>query len=211
MTPFKYDNPVFEYLNMAAQYIALNLIFVACCITVITAGPAFAALSQVTMREARDEHGYIIKGYFRAFKEMFVQAGLTFLLIGAMFAVGAYAGIFWFTLDTTFGTAAAVISAIFCVILLNIGLYVFPLMARFDNNFWQTLKNAFFMSCIHAKTTMILLLILAAVVSVVCLFEPMRIFMVVVGFSFYGYCVSFIYNRLFKEYETGAAQPEVSE
>ena len=43
MTPFKYDNPVFEYLNMAAHYLALNLIFIACCIPVFTAGPAFAA------------------------------------------------------------------------------------------------------------------------------------------------------------------------
>ena len=47
------DSPVLDYVNTLLSYIVLNLLFILCCIPVITIGPAVAALYAVMLREAR--------------------------------------------------------------------------------------------------------------------------------------------------------------
>ena len=68
------DSPVLDYVNTLLSYIVLNLLFILCCIPVITIGPAVAALYAVMLREARREYGYLYRSFLRAFREMFFQA-----------------------------------------------------------------------------------------------------------------------------------------
>jgi hypothetical protein len=44
------ENPVIAFLNKMADLILLNLIFLLCCIPVVTIGPAITALYAVSLR-----------------------------------------------------------------------------------------------------------------------------------------------------------------
>ena len=195
------DNPVLDYMNTAVQFIALNLVYLICCLPVITIGPATAALYQVTLREARKEHGYLIRKFFQHFKEMFFQGIFTFLIFAALLFAAAYALAFWFTLGTPAGTAAFTFTLLLMVVIFCAMIYVFALMARFENSLFQTVKNAFLFTLSHPAYSLALFLIQVFIVSLLYLFPAMKICMIAIGFSFTAYCNSLIFTRLFRPYE----------
>lgn len=195
------DNPVLDYMNTAVHFIALNLIFILCCLPVITAGPSIAALYQVTMREVRKEHGYIIRTYFRHFKEMFLQGASTFLFFALLLFVLVYGMAFWFSMGGTVGSLAFMITLILTAFCACAMIYVFPLMARFKNSWGRTIKNAFLMTLSHPGYSALLLILHIFVVSLLYLFPGMKIFMLVIGYSFTAYVNSLLLARLFHRYE----------
>jgi len=198
---FRLSSPVWEYLNTAVQYIGLNLIFIVCCLPIVTIGPAIAALCQVMLRESRGEHGYLIRSFFQHFKEMFVQAALTFFLFAGLFFVLLYSLVFWHSLNGIAAAAAFAFTLVLAFYIFSGFLFAFPLMARFKNSFWKTIHNAFLLSMTNLKLTAALLLIYAVLACMAFLFpKPTEIFMIVIGFSFLTYGSSFIFNRIFKVY-----------
>ena len=190
-----------EYINTVVTFIALNLIFVVCCLPIITIGPAIAAMYQVTLREVRGEHSYIIKKFFQHFKEMFVQGIVTFLSFGVVSFALVYSLTFWNVLDGTLAIAATVLSYVFLAVILAGFLYVFPLMARFENTIKQTIKNAFLIALTNTKATLLLLLIQVFAVSLLYQFPVFRVILLLIGFSFLAYCNSYILTKVFKQYE----------
>ncbi|MBO5999901.1 MAG: YesL family protein, partial [Lachnospiraceae bacterium] len=66
---FSMDSPLMKVLSRVADLLILNLLTVVCCIPVITAGAAFSAMYYVLLKMVRGEEGYIVKQYFKAFKE----------------------------------------------------------------------------------------------------------------------------------------------
>lgn len=198
---FSLSSPVWEYLNTVVPFIGLNIIFILCCLPVITIGPAIAALCQVMLCESKGEHGYLIRSFFQYFKEMFVQAVLTFFLFAGLFFVLLYSLVFWHSLSGAAASAAFAFTLVLTFYIFSGFLFVFPLMARFKNGIFATIHNAFLLSMAHLKMTALLLLIFAVPVCAAFLFpKPVEIFMIVIGFSFLSYSSAFIFNRVFKAY-----------
>ena len=195
------DNPVLDYMNTVVQFIALNLIYLICCLPVITIGPATAALYQVTLREARREHGYLVRKFFQHFKEMFFQGIFAFLVFAALLFTMVYVLAFWFTLGTSAGTVAFTFTLLLTVIIFCAMIYVFPLMARFQNSLFKTVKNAFLFALSNPAYSLALLLIQVFIISLLYLFPVMKVFMIAIGFSFTAYCNSLIFTRVFRPYE----------
>lgn len=204
----KISETIIDYVNTVFSFIALNLVFIVCCIPIITIGPAIAALYQVTMKEARGEYGYLIRSYWKHFKEMFWQALFTFLLLVLLIMLLAFVVVFWKSLDSAFSFAAIILSYLCILHVIMVTIYVFPLMARFKNTFTQTIKNAFFVSLTNLKFSFIILIANVFEVSLIYLFTPMRVFMFFIGFSFFAYCNSFLFNKFFQKFEP-ITSPEI--
>lgn len=205
---FRYDSPFFEFMNTLAAFIGLNVLFLITCLPVFTIGPALTALYTVTMQEARKEHGYIFSTYLKAFKSSFKPSCLGFLFYLAAGAVLLYNVAFWSALGTVPGNAILLLLMFAVVIAVISFLYTFPLLARFDGTLKQMLKSAFPIAMAHRKYTLGLLAIQAAAVAF-CLFVPFaKIFMVLLGFSFLAYCNSFLFIRVFRDYEEQETESE---
>ena len=89
------ENPVIAFLNKMADLILLNLIFLLCCIPVVTIGPAITALYAVSLRSVRYGDGYVIQTFFRSFKQNFKQsfvAGMIGLLFVCLLFIDLF---FW--------------------------------------------------------------------------------------------------------------------
>ncbi len=195
------NSPIFDFMTTTANLILLNVVFIITCIPIITIGPAIAALYQVLMREARGEHGYLVRKYFQHFKEMFWQGTFTFLLFSGILFILSYAFVFWYELQTTPSTMLAVCTAAFALILISTMIYVFPLMARFQNGFLQTIKNAALLGLSKIKYTLLLLGIHAALLCLLIVVPVSRVFMLVIGCSAFVYLCSYIFTKLFQTYE----------
>lgn len=136
------DSPIIKFLWKVADLVALNLIWLICCIPVITIGPSTAAMYCVARDIAKGEWPGIFKSFFKAFKENFKQALLVFLILLvpicliAVYLLLAASG----ALDHSAGMKTLCYLA--ALIIGFVWTYVFPLMAQFDNTLGNTLKNA---------------------------------------------------------------------
>ncbi|MBQ9989349.1 MAG: YesL family protein [Lachnospiraceae bacterium] len=196
---FSLDNPLVQFLNDLTDVVVLNLICLLCCIPIVTIGASITALHYVTLRMTRDEEGYIIKDFFRAFKQNFKQATiiwLIFLAISFLF----FLDIRIFNLVDFPRLVIAIVYALYFFVCLT-AMYVFPLLSRFNNTILNTIKNAFLMSIIHLLRTILLAIIYILPVFVVPLHGTLVGVWILLGISGPAYLASFIWKGIFKRYE----------
>lgn len=203
---FNFEGPVFTFLSRLADLFWLNLLYILCCIPVITAGAATTALYYVTLKMAKDEEGYITKSYFKSFKENFVQATLIWIVFLVIFVVmfmdfriangGSMAEVLK---SSTVSDVVIVAVGVMTIVLMMTLVYVFPLLAQFDNTVVNTIKNAFLISIRHLPYTF-LLLVITAIPYVLIWFSPALLLLVVIMFSATAYINSKFLNRIFVLY-----------
>ncbi len=203
---FNFEGPVFTFLSRLADLFWLNLLYIMCCIPVVTAGAATTALFYVTLKMAKDEEGYITKSYFKSFKDNFVQATLIWLIYLAVMVVmfmdfriangGSMAEVLK---NATVSDVVIVAVGVMTIVLLMTLVYVFPLLAQFDNTVLNTIKNAFLISIRHLPYTF-LMLIITALPYVLIWFSPALLLLVAIMFSATAYINSKFLNRIFVLY-----------
>lgn len=206
---FSTDGPIFNFLTKAADLLLLNLLWVICCIPIITAGASTTAMYYVALKIVKNEESYIIKSFFHSFKDNFKQATIIWvieLLVGAFLLLDIYAC----TQGTLPGGNVLVyaIGAIF-VVYLMVCSYVYPVLARFQTSVKNILKNALYMAIGHLPYTV--LIVLVAFGPVVLMALSPRVLLI--GGFLYALCAgaflaalnSLMFVRIFKKY----MEPEV--
>lgn len=78
---FRIDGKFFGALSKLADLVILNILFLACCLPVVTIGASITALYAVTKKMAEDREGYIFKGFFISFKDNFKQSTIMWLIL----------------------------------------------------------------------------------------------------------------------------------
>ena len=193
------DSPLMIFLSNLTDIIVLNVLCFICCLPVITIGPSVTAMHYITLKIARDEEIYVLRDYFKAFKENFKQsiiAWMVFLVITAVFFVD-YLILKDMGLENT-KVFLMIIGAIYLLVCFTM-MYVFPLMARFENSLKQTVKNAFFMSILHIFKTVIMAVIYAIPFVLLPLHYNVLMVFLLVGLSGPAYFNSFIWKSIFKK------------
>ena len=163
---FNMDNKFFTFMSRVADLIILNLLCIVCCIPVVTIGPSIAAMFYVTLKMVRNEESYIVRGFFKSFKQNLKQ-GIVINLIMLAAALLLYFDIS--ICRSTPGTIGKVLMVLFMMILvvyLMIFLYIYPVLAKFYNTIKNTFTNAFLMSIRHLPYTVLMAVITIAPVSV---------------------------------------------
>lgn len=199
------EHPVLQFIQTTCEFICLNILFLLCCLPIITIGSAISSLYQVTMKEARKEHGYFMKPFMKAFISNFKESTavfLVYLLVGLLLLFNL---VFWTSMKTIPAMCVTAVMGIASVVLFVSLLYTFPLIARFQNSIGQTLKNSILIALVHKKTTGILILIHALIVLALLVIPQAKTFMVLFGFAFFAYCNSFFFNKVFEGYHTDTA------
>ena len=205
MRIFNIDGPLFSFLNKMADLCILNLLFLLCCLPVITIGASYTALYTMTLKMAYNKEGYIAKGFFKAFKDNFKQSTLIFIpaLLVIFFML---ADIRIFSAPGNSQYRVLLIGAYLILFLTAMFLlFVFPITAKFSNTTIQTVKNTFFMELRHLPYTVCVFLI-AAVPAIITVLLPKSLSFVYMlwllfGFSLTAYGNSFIFAyKIFPHY-----------
>lgn len=198
------DSPLFQALGRMADLIILNIIFIICCIPVVTIGPSITALNYVAMKIAVNEEGSIIRSFFKSFRQNFRQALIIWILLLA------FGGALFYNFYTLWGSGGTVNRTVqvFSVIALigytMILVYVFPILSRFDNSIIKTLRNAMVLSVANFPHTIAMAMLIAG-----CGFltfytiDTIRygiLAWLVIGFALIAYVNSFLLNRIFQKY-----------
>lgn len=217
MNFFNYDGPFFNVLNRLADLVILNVLWLLCCIPIVTIGASTTAMLYVTMKMVDDEDAYIAKNFFKSFKENFRQSTIIWLImlvIGVML-VGDY-----FILPNMQISDAlySIAFSLFCLSALVYGMilmFLFPLQARLKNKIKHTFKNAILLSIRHLPTSILLLAIMVATLIAIYWTSsviPQLFFVwILIAFSAIAYGCSFLYSRIFNLYITKNVEEQEQE
>ena len=200
---FNFEGPVFNFLSRLADLFWLNLLYILCCLPVITIGAATTALYYVTLKMAKDEEGYITRSYFKSFKENFIQATLIWVIFFAVivvmfmdFRIAGGGSMAQILNSPTVSDVVIVAVGVMAIVMLMTLMYLFPLLAQFDNTVINTIKNAFLISIRHLPYTFLMIVITAIPVALIW-FSPALMLLVLIMFSATAYINSKFLNRIF--------------
>lgn len=230
---FNIDSPFMQGLNKLADLLILNLLTIIffvpayiigvgamssvglfeallmCVPLTFPCGAAITALNYMVLKIVRDEETYIVKGYFKSFKLNFKQAtaiwyiGVAVVVLLAfdfkIIAASAQDVPEWLP----FGLIAV------SVIVYILGIHAFPLLAKFDNTVFKTIKNSVLVGLMTFPKTVLMAAICALPLAIVFFFEKqMAPILILLGFSGPAFLCALLYNKTFKKLEP---QPEVVE
>lgn len=198
---FDYDSPLMQALTKIANLMILNLLTILCCLPIITAGAALTAMHYMCMKMVRNEDSYIIKGYFKAFKESFKQATGVWLVILVVIVVfvGDYVIIYHSGIQFPYWFQVAL--AVVAIIGLFEFIMVFPVMGKFDNTTFRTLKNALIISVVKFPITLLMIVMNAIPIFVAFYFMQVFPFVLMFGMSAPAYFSAKLLNKYFKKLE----------
>ncbi len=173
------DNPVMQFITKIVYSVYLNILWFVCCIPVVTAGAATTALYYVTLKMAKNEEGGITKSFFKAFKENFKQSTIVWMILLALgIVLGIDGYVLWhMRFENAFWTVITAIFLVAAAAYLIVVMYIFPLMARFDNTIFAMFKNSLFIGMRFLLCTALVAVIHFAMLFVIInLFTPAVIF-----------------------------------
>ena len=138
------EGPFLQFVTKIVYSVWLNILWFVCCLPVVTIGPSTTALFYACQKMARDEEGYVTRAFFRSFRENLKQGMVIGLIMTASGGVLIFDA---FVLMRLYKTSPfwAIVTACFivaCIAWLIVFMWVFPLLAHFDNTTINMFKNA---------------------------------------------------------------------
>ena len=86
------DNPFFRLMGAIGDLVVLNILWLLCCLPVVTAGASTLALFAIVHKIAAGEDYRTASGFFKAFRRDFKQATALWLVVLAA-GIAALAGL----------------------------------------------------------------------------------------------------------------------
>lgn len=198
---FDLDSPLMQGLSKMADMMILNLLTLLCCLPIITVGPALTALNYMALKLVRNEECYIVKGYFKSFKENFRQSvviWILLLIIALLLVMDFYIVL---SAESETGSIMQILIFVAAIFWLCTALYVFPVLARFQNTIKATVKNAFLMSVMQFPKTVVMAVAYLIPLVLLLYFFQLTPIVLFFGFSAPAWVSAKLNDKLFKKLE----------
>lgn len=154
---FSSDGPLYQFLDKAGHLILLNLVWLLCCLPVITIVPATTAFYYATIKSIRRGHGYPIKEFFTSLKNNLkrgIPLSIVLVALGLLLTFNFEAA--W-QAQTKQGTTYAVIYLVLLFFYAGFVIYICPVLSRFSIRMRALAKMASAMVFRHLPVTILLM------------------------------------------------------
>jgi len=200
MNIFSETSVLGRFLNWAADIVFLNILWLICSVPIVTIGASTTALYYSLMKRQRRDEGYVHTNFFHSFKENFKQSTIIWLIlivigliIGLDLRIGMYSTL-------PIGKVMIFTSALLLIPYVLILLYVFPVLAKFENNIATTMKNSLLMSVAHFGYTLLILLFLSLFILFGYFSTAFLGVIFLCGPSLFVYLASNVFIMVFRKY-----------
>ncbi len=195
---FSIDSAFYKFIVRLWDLIQLNFCWLLCSLPVVTVGASTVAACSVALKMAEDTEGYIVRSFFKAFKEN-LKGGIPLGLLAMAAVYAVYLDFqFWGATESVLFLIMGIV-AIF-VFIMGL-LYAFPLMARYENSFIRTLKNSYDISTRFFLQTLLTVFIVAVEFVTFMWNTTMLLIGLIVGPSVVIYTVCAFAIRFFRQIE----------
>lgn len=198
------DNIIIRVLSRVFDFVLLNILWVICSLPIITIGASTTALYSMMLKIAANEEGYILSGFLEAFRKNMKQSIVVWLLL---LGIGTIIGMDFMIVHRMQGSLAAAgtvligAAALICMIET---VFVFPLIAKFENTTFNMMKNALLIPIARLPFT-VLVMFLTGMCLVLTFLNTTTILAgaviwSVIGVSLLAFANSFLIREMFKPF-----------
>lgn len=199
MNPFSYDSLLVRFLNLIADLVALHVLWLLCSLPIVTIGASTTALYYASMRRIRTDESHVHRNFLRSFRQNFRQSTIIWLLILAFGAILFFDFRFGFAMQGPLSKIVLVVSSILLIPYILTVLYIFPVVAKFDNPVRDHIKNAFLLSILSFPYTILLIVLLGTFFYFSIHFIPFLGLVILCGAGIYGYLTAGIFVQIFRK------------
>lgn len=164
------DNSILHALSTVFDVIVATLLFLVCCLPVVTAGAAAAAMYATMLAIVNNSCTGVVRSFFDAFRENFKQATLLWLpdaLLGLV-VLGDILVCWGFEMEPSLILAVMRGITVFCTALYTaISIYIFSGIAVYRVTWKQAVTNALILTMQKLPLTLCLLAVQAVMVAAV--------------------------------------------
>lgn len=151
---FNWNSPLIQKLALLTNLVALNILWLLCCIPAFTAGAATTALYYTVFQYVDGVSDEIFRPFFRSFGQNFKQATLLWLPLLMILMLLTFDGLF---LAANGGNAALWIALVVAtLVFLMLHTYLFPLLARFEMKSKALFSTAISLFVLHLPTSLLM-------------------------------------------------------
>ncbi len=194
--------PLGKFLSKLLDLFVLQVLFLVTSIPVFTIGAGLTAVFSVCRRIQDEEQTSVTREYFSAFKSGFRKSTAAWLIVAVAAILLVNAIGYYNQLDSQ---TRLIPMGIACLLLAMDGgmfVYLFPLMAWFDNGLKQHFRNGATLALYHWKTTLLVVGLYAFVfLLVVPIVKPVAL----IGVSGSAFYANMLLRKVFARYDSGAA------
>lgn len=201
---FRFDGPIGRLISRITDLFFLNILWLICCLPIVTIAASTAALHYVTMRMVRDEDSGIFKNFFHSFRQNLKQS----VVISLIYVISGIFLLFVIYLFNHLELGGWYLWSVFLYLALLIHFivfgYVFPIFAKFENSTRMLIKNAYFMAIRYPVNTLVVTVInalpLILAFFVPELFARLAILWVLIMFAVQSYWNASLFRRIFDQF-----------
>lgn len=201
---FSVESPLYKFMQSLWDILKLNFMWIIFCIPIVTIGGSTIAAFSVLLRMSEDQEGNVIKDFWKAFKENWKQG----ILIGLLPPICFEAVFLDFQLYNAVengGLGILIVGCFSAYIFIFCLIYVFPLLARYDNTVINSIKNSFRIGMKFFGRTFLLLVIIAVEVLII-FWNPTTMFIgLLIGPACIMYTISGVAMHIFRKIEEDPA------
>ena len=200
MALFNINSSFFKFINKLLDVLLLNLLWFLYRLPVVTIGAATCAAFSVTLKMVDDEEGYIVKPFFKYFKQNFKQGTLMWLVTAPQIYL-LY--LLWqLVIKSDDINAIIIIGVIFLTALsISMNIYSYPLIARYENSLKKIIKNSFGISIQYFGKTIILIAVIALEFFLILWNRWTLLVGIIIGPEFVIYTISGVSKKIFLQIE----------
>ena len=154
---FQLDSPWVQRFAMLTNLVMLNILWILCCIPVVTAGAATSALYYTIFQYHTKADDAVLRPFFRSFRSNFKQSTMLLLPLLAVLCLLAFD--IGYLISHGKGIAVLFLLIVAAFFTMGMLIHLFPLIARFDMDAKALLRTAFSLSILHFPATLIVIVL----------------------------------------------------
>lgn len=195
---FNLEGRFYRFLEKFVNCILLSLMWMICCIPVVTIGTANTALYYTVNKVIRNDRGYIWSEFISAFKKNLKQSVILWLicLFFAVFMTGDLYVLTHSMERTGYVTGGIGLFLILLIVELALVLWMFPYIARFEGTKREIFSNSFVIAITNLFGTVTILALFAACLLILYFVPPLLLLVPAV----FVWLSCGIQERIFRKY-----------
>ena len=204
---FDLDNPILLVLNRVFNAAVTTMLWILCCLPVVTVGAATAAMYATMMAIAADDCDGVLSKFFASFRENWKTATLlwiTFIPLAAILAVEAGS---LFSTEPSGGMVSVVMKGLVVVGVAVFGalwVYSFSGAARLVVTYRQCLSNSLLLALGNPWQTAGILAAAVAMITCVVFAPTWSLLVWIIGVYVQCWLLNKVYSRVIQNWEGGS-------
>lgn len=209
---FSMDSKLWRFFDYVGDMALLNLLFIVTSIPIVTIGASVTALYSVLFKRKEKRTDDVRREYIHDFKVNFKNSTIIWLIFLVFVIACSLNLLIVSNADVALRNQIMIGSGAIMAVMLMTVLYSFAVLARFENNWVNTVIKAFVIGIMSLPYTIVIFLVMtAAVVASIQTYASIMAALAIwllIGFALTGHLCSIMFYRAFRRFTRKEDLPE---